>query len=89
MTTQQIAENVQQAAKGAAHVATNIADVNKSASEIGSALPTKEKMEYKVRGRDLVTGLPKDITITSNEIAEAFRGSSVEIHHFGPLKQPY
>jgi glycosyltransferase involved in cell wall biosynthesis len=23
-----------------------------------------------------------------NEIAEAFRGSSVEIHHFGPLKQP-
>ena len=23
-----------------------------------------------------------------NELAEAFRGSSVEIHHFGPLKQP-
>ena len=23
-----------------------------------------------------------------NEIAESFRGSSVEIHHFGPLKQP-
>ena len=22
------------------------------------------------------------------ELAEAFRGSSVEIHHFGPLKQP-
>ena len=23
-----------------------------------------------------------------NEMAESFRGSSVEIHHFGPLKQP-
>ena len=32
--------------------------------EIGSAMPTKEKMEYQIRGRDLVTGLPKDIMIT-------------------------
>ena len=39
--------------------------------EIGSAMPTKEKMEYQIRGRDLITGLPKDITINSNEIAEA------------------
>ena len=41
--------------------------------QIGSALPSKEKMEYKVRGRDLVSGLPKDITINSNEIAEALK----------------
>ena len=47
--------------------------------EIGSALATKEKMEYELRGRDLITGLPKDITITSNEIADALNPFLVEI----------
>jgi len=39
--------------------------------EIGSALPTKDKLSSQVRGRDLVSGLPRDLTLTSNEIAEA------------------
>ncbi len=39
--------------------------------EIGSALPIKAKLNFQVRGRDLIVGLPKDITINSNEIAEA------------------
>lgn len=47
--------------------------------EIGSALPTKEKMTYEVRGRDLITGLPKDIAVTSNEIAEALNPLLMEI----------
>jgi len=47
--------------------------------EIGSAMPTKEKMEYQVRGRDLVTGLPKDVVINSNEIAEALNPLLIEI----------
>ncbi len=47
--------------------------------EIGSALPLKDKMEYQLRGRDLITGLPKDLTITSNEIAEALNPYLVEI----------
>ena len=47
--------------------------------EIGAALPAKEKMEYQVRGRNLVTGLPKDITVTSNEIAEALNPHLMEI----------
>ena len=38
---------------------------------IGSALPTKEKLEFQLRGLDLISGLPKDLTINSNEIAEA------------------
>ncbi|MFX3674594.1 MAG: rod shape-determining protein [Paenisporosarcina sp.] len=43
--------------------------------EIGSAkvIDNVEKME--IRGRDLVTGLPKTIEISSNEIAEALRES--------------
>ena len=47
--------------------------------EIGSAMPTKEKMEYQIRGRDLVTGLPKDIVINSNEIAEALNPLLIDI----------
>jgi len=47
--------------------------------EIGSALPSKDKMQYQLRGRDLITGLPKDITVTSNEMAEALSGHLLEI----------
>lgn len=47
--------------------------------EIGSALPTKEKMEYQIRGRNLVTGLPKDIVLNSNEIAEALNPFLLEV----------
>ncbi len=46
---------------------------------IGAALPSKEKLEYQIRGRDLVYGLPRDITITSNEIAEALNPHLIEI----------
>ncbi|HTY40217.1 MAG TPA: rod shape-determining protein [Candidatus Paceibacterota bacterium] len=47
--------------------------------EIGSALPTKSKMESQIRGRNLVNGLPKDILMTSNEIAEALNPLLIEI----------
>jgi rod shape-determining protein MreB len=47
--------------------------------QIGSALITKDKMEYKLRGRDLATGLPKDIVLTSNEIADALHPLLQEI----------
>ena len=40
---------------------------------IGSAFPIKEEMEMQVRGRDQVMGLPKILTITSEEIREALR----------------
>jgi rod shape-determining protein MreB len=36
--------------------------------EIGSAYPQREKKEVQVRGRNLVTGLPEEITITDDEI---------------------
>ncbi|MCL4437588.1 rod shape-determining protein [Patescibacteria group bacterium] len=47
--------------------------------DIGSAIPTKEKLECELRGRDLVTGLPKNIIITGNEIAEALNPLLIEI----------
>lgn len=42
---------------------------------IGSVLPTHTKLEMAVRGRDLVTGLPKEIIITDTDIREALSQS--------------
>src|SRR3989338_8803844 len=39
--------------------------------QIGTAIPSKQKLEMKIRGRDLASGLPKDLIINSNEVAEA------------------
>ena len=46
---------------------------------IGTAIPVKEKNEFRIRGRDLISGLPKDLTINSNEIAEALNPLLVDI----------
>ena len=40
---------------------------------IGSAYPTGEEGTYEVRGMDVVTGLPKTLTITSEEIRTALK----------------
>ena len=39
--------------------------------EIGSAFPYQDEMPYKIKGRNLVDGLPKDIDITPEEIRRA------------------
>lgn len=39
--------------------------------QIGSAYPSEKEKTMEIRGRDLVTGLPKILTITSTEIREA------------------
>jgi rod shape-determining protein MreB and related proteins len=47
--------------------------------DVGSALPMKDKLSIKVRGRDVASGLPKDITVNSNEIAEALNPLLIDI----------
>src|SRR3989344_4017173 len=47
--------------------------------EIGSAVPLKTEKETLVRGRDLSTGLPKSIKISSTEIREALTGTVNQI----------
>ena len=42
---------------------------------IGSALPTHAPLEIPVKGRDLVTGLPKEIIITDTDIRDAISQS--------------
>jgi rod shape-determining protein MreB len=39
--------------------------------ELGSSFPLLEEKSAEIRGRDLVTGLPKTVIITSEEIREA------------------
>ena len=38
---------------------------------LGSAIPMEQESSMEVKGRDLVTGLPKTITVTSEEVREA------------------
>jgi len=47
--------------------------------EIGSALSSKERLEMQIRGRDMLSGLPKDILIDSNEISEALNSHLIDI----------
>ena len=46
---------------------------------IGSALPPKELLTMEVRGRDLVSGLPKNVTLDSREVAEAIQDPLAQI----------
>jgi rod shape-determining protein MreB and related proteins len=39
--------------------------------DIGSAMHSETKQEMEIRGRDLVTGLPKTIAVSSDEVTEA------------------
>ncbi|MDD5027787.1 MAG: rod shape-determining protein [Candidatus Omnitrophica bacterium] len=41
--------------------------------KIGSAYPLEEEMSLEVKGRDLIAGLPKTVTVTSEEIRESLQ----------------
>ena len=47
--------------------------------KIGSALPLKIKKEAPIRGRNLVTGLPEEIMISSDEVTQALQKSIAQI----------
>ncbi len=46
---------------------------------IGTAIPEKDERMMKIKGRDLALGLPRNITIRSNEVAEAITEPLEEI----------
>ena len=39
--------------------------------EIGSAFPLREEVQAEVRGRDMLTGLPKTVILSSEEVRQA------------------
>jgi rod shape-determining protein MreB len=47
--------------------------------KIGSVLEMKQKMEAPMRGRDLVTGLPREIIVNDSQIREAIKKSVGQI----------
>lgn len=53
----------------------NLAIGDKTAEDIkihvGSALPLNEELTMSIKGRDYVTGLPRSVTITTNEMVKA------------------
>ncbi len=61
----------------------NLAIGERSAEEvkinIGSALYIEDKLYMEVRGRDIVTGLPRSITVSSDDVTEAIQHELEEI----------
>lgn len=53
--------------------------------KIGTVSSKEKEKKMEVRGRDLLTGLPKTITVTSNEIKEAIKDSAEMIVHTAKL----
>lgn len=40
---------------------------------IGTALPMEDKLSMEIRGRDMITGLPRSVTIVSDDVTEAIQ----------------
>jgi rod shape-determining protein MreB len=61
----------------------NLAIGDKTAEEIkikiGSAIPVEKELIYDVRGRDILTGLPRSVKLATNEIVKAIEGDLREI----------
>ncbi len=53
--------------------------------KIGTVYPDLKKEKMTIRGRDLVTGLPNSITISSKEVEEALKDSVYKIVHTAKL----
>ena len=47
--------------------------------KIGSAVSVKEERKMEIRGRDLISGLPQNIKVSSNEVSEAISERLLEI----------
>lgn len=46
-----------------------------SKKKVASAIEMEEPLESKIRGRDLISGLPKEVSVNSNQIREAINRS--------------
>ncbi len=61
----------------------NLAIGERTAEEIkisiGSALYLEDKLTMEVRGRDMITGLPRVITVTSNDVTDAIQNELEEV----------
>ena len=47
--------------------------------EIGSAYPLREEVQAEIRGRDMITGLPKTVVLSSEDVRDALEEPMVQI----------
>jgi rod shape-determining protein MreB len=47
--------------------------------EIGSAYPLREEVQAEIRGRDMITGLPKTVVLSSEDVREALEEPMMQI----------
>lgn len=47
--------------------------------QVGSALYTEKKLSMQVRGRDMVSGLPRTITVTSHDVTDSIQHELAEL----------
>jgi rod shape-determining protein MreB len=47
--------------------------------EIGSAYPLREEVQAEIRGRDMITGLPKTVVLSSEDVREALEEPLMQI----------
>ena len=50
---------------------------------VGSAFPRPDEPHAEIRGRDLVSGLPKTIVVSAEEVRKAHRGAGQRDHRLG------
>lgn len=68
-------ENIMQYARDKFNLLIGERKAEEIKMSIGSAWPLKKEMTARLRGRDLVTGLPKEVIITDSEVREAMARS--------------
>jgi len=68
-------ENIIQYARDNFNLLLGVRSAEEVKIKIGSAYPLEEPMYAQIRGRDLVTGLPKEVTISDTQIREALMHS--------------
>jgi rod shape-determining protein MreB len=47
--------------------------------EVGSAVPLDDELEATIKGRDLVTGVPRALVVTASDVREAMRDALATI----------
>jgi len=68
-------KNIMQYAREVFNLLVGEAHAEQIKIKVGSALDTKEKIEFPMRGRDIISGLPKEIMVSDDHIREALRRS--------------
>jgi rod shape-determining protein MreB and related proteins len=72
-------KNIMQYAKEVFNLFVGESHAEQIKMKIGSAIPMGETMEFPMRGRDVLTGLPKEVMVTDADIREALNRSILAI----------